>query len=361
MSLMQTAICKQLLSEFDSKMADLARAQIDISNKLNEVTQNLSSLIPSDPFGLISSVESASTTAKGLVPDLSSTIGKLNAINEIQNIISSCTFIQTDPILADAETMLGVLTKQYTSAIDDLAFAALSVYPELDIANKLTEINDMFETLSFKDEFTKMEGMLNCVSAICGTSISSRLSQLNSFKVSIRINATGKFDQREHFKLSGVPTLSAMNANKISTALIESKESVQKQFEAGTGLTSSGVPSPPPVLNSILEGWSVSLTNVDNINVLDVIMAIRSNIGISFNSDLSDPLIINVQHLNKSLIINTNIISDLTVNEILMTSTSISNTFTWGNCTVSAIIINEIILSCTIPSISNVTGTLTVI
>ena len=190
MSIIKNGFCTKLTSEFDKRMSTLSGVSGQLTNKLTAATSFLSTFRASER-SLISNLQGKISSATNLVPNLSQ-------FDELIDLANMCLFTKNDPMLSKPSTIARGLTSALKSnafnAMNDLAKIGDSVIPEFNAAKLLSELKSQISVSGVGKMAPEATQLLNCMSAICGTDITSRLNSLTSFLSTFNINADGELD-----------------------------------------------------------------------------------------------------------------------------------------------------------------------
>lgn len=193
MSIIKSAFCSKLSSEFDSRMRILRSTENQLNSSLNslkfsikDIDENLS------PFSVLGGFRtSVNENLKSLVPELSD-------FDELTDLINSCLFTKNDPMLSKPS----VITRGIRGFIRDGAFSVMqqfatigdNIIPEFNAAKLIHELKWQMGGLGLNFLVPEAMQALNCASAICGTDISIKLSTLNNFINGYYLNSNGELN-----------------------------------------------------------------------------------------------------------------------------------------------------------------------
>ena len=174
----QTAICEKMASEFDNMIGTIQGAKADMMKAISTVTDTLNSLSFSAPQDLIDAI-----TSFGDGVDLG--LPNSDDIDEIIDMINNCNFLSnhdnfSNPISlmnSASDSVLGSIRNQ----IDDIAGSIPEFNAGGAILNLMNQCTpDMPGAMDISGILAKADGIINCMSNLCGAEFASRASTMVS-------------------------------------------------------------------------------------------------------------------------------------------------------------------------------------
>jgi len=241
MGLPTDAICQQMLAQFDKGLALANMAKRSLEGQLSTITNQLNSFTN---FSALQDIEDAAHNALDMfgsnLPDFSN----VGSYNEFLDVINSCNFLKNDKKLSDPLKLLNSLQSSLLSGASSILDDAFDLIPEIQLGNALNGIIDKFGTkgFNFSESIPGLDGVLTCLSAICGEDISSRLNELQDLTDTLKIKDDGSFNmdqvmddagigsQRENFSKI---TDTAQGMATSSTDAVSQGKAMFKNFKKG--------------------------------------------------------------------------------------------------------------------------------
>lgn len=187
MALPTESVCQDMLGQFDSSMSMVGMAERGLKGELRGV----SSMLSNATYAPLSNVQNASNLAMSqmgnVIPVFNNT-----TFDEMLNVINSCSSLAGKNPLDLLNQMTGSLLASADNLIGDL----FSSIPQLDVGNALSGLLDKFgvDGLNFTEMIPSMDGILNCLSSVCGSDVSSRIDSMNDITGRLKIKDSGDFD-----------------------------------------------------------------------------------------------------------------------------------------------------------------------
>lgn len=173
----QASICNKIKGDFDALVEPARKATKLVQQKISELKTELNNL---KIIGF-SPIEDINNAIKDVEEGVEEQIPETdqNAINEINNIISSCTYLGDDPLLNNPTAVLKSMSRSAFDAVQDVVnaiplpdFTAGRLFDSLinSIAN---QIPDNPDDLGISDGMKKADQLIDCLNAICGPDFAS--------------------------------------------------------------------------------------------------------------------------------------------------------------------------------------------
>lgn len=181
--------CTKLTSEFDARMKILNVAESQLDSVINSLHISITDIVGFSPHWAINQFKRLiGTNLDSLVPDLS-------AFDELIVLANRCVFTSRDSMLSKPT----VLARSVLSPVKSNADAALStlasgIPKEFSAARLVNSLKSQIKTGKLNLIVPQATQILNCMSEICGTNITSRLTSLQGFLSKYCLNGKGQFN-----------------------------------------------------------------------------------------------------------------------------------------------------------------------
>lgn len=225
MSIIKETFCTKLISEFDKRMKMIKSFQQVLDKKIKALTFSINSVLEwSLPAEIQLLDQKININLDIMVPQLP------QEFDEIMELINKCLFAKSDPQLSNPSTFL----KQMSNDLKGNAFQVLTsiavtnngaVIPEFNVAKLVDELKKQIETLKINTMIPEMIQLLECINAICGTNIHSRISSMQSFLNRYGLNEAGELEVNKLLMSQGIDSDSS---EKISLVVHQISEVMVK-------------------------------------------------------------------------------------------------------------------------------------
>jgi len=207
MSLIKSAICSKIAGETDGFLDELVSFQGKLSSTLETIKEFIKNLSFS-PSEIIDGM------CNNLLLNSSLLLPNLNEFDEIADIIASCNFLTNHETLKYPSALSRSLYNNASSILRTTISDFTSGMPEFQASDYIRLHKEGIEGLGISDYLSKLNSALGCLSSLCGYTIASRLSVLNSFLDVVYIrNDTGAFDTDAF--LNSIEGLNPVNVENI--------------------------------------------------------------------------------------------------------------------------------------------------
>jgi len=251
MGTIATKLCDKMLGEFDSRLAKLASGHAAMAPAVSSAVTVMQDTTYTDK----TTVENATQSAQNQMSDMVPSFDSSDALDEMKSMFEGCpTFAIIslgdidlnfpkiklpnislnlpdinlpgisfgDIFDGPADAISGLFDRMNIGAITDFAESLQdgasdllnSIYsgmPELGIANALNDLLDSVSVFNFMDLIPKMDGLLNCLSSICGRDVQSRMDNMNSLVSDLYLNDDGSMN------LGSMMDSAGLDADKIAS------------------------------------------------------------------------------------------------------------------------------------------------
>jgi len=184
------ALCQELLGQFDEGMDQLRSAKTNLIGDLTGKITELQNTIYSPLNDLQNSVSEALDNMESMVPDFSAAGA---AIQEITDILQACSVLD-EKYEGNPANALQNLTDSLFDGANDIMDSIFGAVPELDLARGLNDLLNRGADFDLENLIPGMDSMLNCLSSVCGSDVSSRIDQMNDIMGELNLTDSGSFD-----------------------------------------------------------------------------------------------------------------------------------------------------------------------
>ncbi len=202
--------CKKMLSDFDGMLDTVKTAKGASQGMMSALENQLNSYVP-DP-GLNDIIDMIDNAP---VPDFSNT--------DADNLISSCTFLGN--LFGSANDLMKSVSGTLLGAASDILGNLSSL--DVDLALNFDAISDLFGSFDLAGLIPGMDGLLNCLSAVCGSDVSSRIDEMNGLMDDMHLADDGSFDADELMDVAGLDSNAKTNLTNIKSSVTGFKGNAQ--------------------------------------------------------------------------------------------------------------------------------------
>lgn len=224
MSIIKEAFCSKLVDEFDTRARMLYSLTYVLDGHLRGINNQLKSFAES-PVDIIAKLKT------DIDSNLNTMVPSLTEFDELVYLINECLFTRNDPMLSRPSTLMrGIknnLKRNTFPILNEIAKVGYEIIPEFSVASLVNELKDQLGTSKVNKLVPEAIQALNCMSAICGTNITSRVEYLNSFLSAYSISSTGELDFVKILESQGI---SASGIDQI-TQCVEMIDDVMEKIE----------------------------------------------------------------------------------------------------------------------------------
>ncbi len=188
MSIVTNTICQKLESDFNQMNSQISKYRKAIRNSISSVKTVIQALT----YSAVDAINNASDELNDNIDDYVPKFNSQDKIDEIQDIINSCTYLQTSNL--DVLSILRLIDDSTRDTIDDLINSVISSLPEYDVAKLLNNIMKQYTQWDVADLIDKLFKVLDCIEAICGRDVSVDISEIEDLLADMYLLSTGEFD-----------------------------------------------------------------------------------------------------------------------------------------------------------------------
>lgn len=227
-SIIKQGFCSKLTNEYDNRYTQINSTRSDLNSYINTLKLNIASNTGYAPHEYIRNYENdVESNINNMVPDLTQ-------FDEIVDLINRCTFTKNDSMLSHPSTMTRNILNSVLSNANNFLHNLASLIPtEYALANTINNLMNHLKFFNMNLVIPESFQLLNCMSAICGTDISSRLSQLNSFLSLFNLTPLGTFDMVGFLTSELIPAPTIQSITRVTDQIVGVHSQINTSFTAG--------------------------------------------------------------------------------------------------------------------------------
>jgi hypothetical protein len=236
-TLIKKGFCNKLTSEFDTRMNQLTAAEQQLDAKLKALKIGIASITGWSPHNLIRNFEkSVDNTMNSLVPSL-------ETFDELTTLINACLFTKNDPMLKKPSTLAkSIRDSVKTEANDILRSLASAINAEYSVSSLVSGLKNQIKNNKIDITLGQAAQALNCMSAICGTNITSRLTRLQNFMNKYNLSLTGEINITAILSGEGLGTSVIQSINRVTNKVENVMTNIDNSFDTGVAVLKRSFP-----------------------------------------------------------------------------------------------------------------------
>jgi len=227
-SVLKQGFCSKLTDEFDKRLNLITCTGNQITSFTNILKLDIATSSGFSPHSAIKQFE------LDVVSNLSSMVPDIAQFNEIPTLANSCQFTKNDSMLSKPSTLArSIMDSVKLNANNVLGSLATALPTEFNLANTITNLTDYLDSSKMNLLVPESLQDLTCMSNICGTDITSRLFQLESFLTMFNIDTYGNFNTDEFLSNQGIPGPTIQSINRVTNQISYVNTQIENSFSAG--------------------------------------------------------------------------------------------------------------------------------
>jgi hypothetical protein len=236
-SLIKKGFCNKLTSEFDSRMNQLTASEQQLDAKLKALKIGIASVTGWSPHKLIKDFEkNADGAMNSLVPALST-------FDELAGLANACLFTKNDPMLKKPSTLAkSIKNSVKEEANTTLRSLASAIGAEYNVSSLVTALKNQVKDNKLDTTLGQAAQALNCMSAICGTNITSRLTKLQNFMNKYNLSLTGEINVTEILSAEGLVPSIIQSIDRVTDKVEDVMANIDNSFDAGVAALKRNIP-----------------------------------------------------------------------------------------------------------------------
>ncbi len=236
-TLIKKGFCNKLTSEFDTRMNQLTAAEQQLDAKLKALKIGIASVTGWSPHALIRNFEkSVDGAMDSLVPSLST-------FDELVSLANACLFTKNDPMLKKPSTLAkSIKDSVKTEANTTLRSLASAINAEYSVSSLVSALKNQVKNNKIDTTIGQAAQALNCMSAICGTNITSRLTQLQNFMNKYNLSLTGEINVTAILSGEGLATSVIQSIDRVTDKVENVMTNIDSSFDTGVAALKRSFP-----------------------------------------------------------------------------------------------------------------------
>jgi hypothetical protein len=236
-TLIKKGFCNKLTSEFDTRMNQLTAAEQQLDAKLKALKIGIASVTGWSPHALIRNFEkSVDGAMDSLVPSLST-------FDELVSLANACLFTKNDPMFKKPSTLAkSIKNSVKEEANTTLRSLASAIGAEYNVSLLVTALKNQVKDNKLDTTLGQAAQALNCMSAICGTNITSRLTKLQNFMNKYNLSLTGEINVTAILSAEGLVPSIIQSIDRVTDKVENVMANIDNSFDAGVAALKRNIP-----------------------------------------------------------------------------------------------------------------------
>jgi hypothetical protein len=236
-TLIKKGFCNKLTSEFDTRMNQLTAAEQQLDAKLKALKIGIASVTGWSPHALIRNFEkSVDGAMDSLVPSLST-------FDELVSLANACLFTKYDPMFKKPSTLAkSIKNSVKEEANTTLRSLASAIGAEYNVSLLVTALKNQVKDNKLDTTLGQAAQALNCMSAICGTNITSRLTKLQNFMNKYNLSLTGEINVTAILSAEGLVPSIIQSIDRVTDKVENVMANIDNSFDAGVAALKRNIP-----------------------------------------------------------------------------------------------------------------------
>ncbi len=226
-TLVTNTICMKLESDFDAMNSQLSKLRKAAKAPIN----NLKTQIQALKYSAVEALESVAGELHDNIDNYTPKFNDQDKIDEMTNIINSCTYLQNVDI--DILKMIRLVNDAANNMIDDLINPLISSLGEFDIAKLLNQLMKNFNVWDLSNLIQNLLNVLDCIESICGRDVSLDIAEIESLMADMYALSDGNMDTTSLYGDLGLIPSQIYNINKAYTSYSELMTKTQTNIQEG--------------------------------------------------------------------------------------------------------------------------------
>jgi hypothetical protein len=236
-TLIKKGFCNKLTSEFDTRMNQLTAAEQQLDSKLKALKIGVASVTGWSPHVLIKNFE---TSVDGAMNSL---IPSLETFDELATLTNACLFTKNDPMFKKPSTLAkSIKNSVKEEANTTLRSLASAIGAEYNVSSLVTALKNQVKDNKLDTTLGQAAQALNCMSAICGTNITSRLTKLQNFMNKYNLSLTGEINVTAILSAEGLVPSIIQSIDRVTDKVEDVMANIDNSFDAGVAALKRNIP-----------------------------------------------------------------------------------------------------------------------
>ena len=236
-TLIKKGFCNKLTSEFDGRMRQLTAAEQQLDSKLKALKLGIAGATGWSPHKLIKDFE---TSVDGAMNSL---VPALSTFDELAVLANACLFTKNDPMFKKPSTLAKSIKNSVKSEANTiLGSLASAIGAEYSVSGLVSGLKNQVKDNKLDTTIGQAAQALNCMSAICGTNITSRLTQLQNFMNKYNLSLTGEIDITAILIGEGLAESIVQSIDRVTDKVETVMTNIDNSFDAGVAALKRNIP-----------------------------------------------------------------------------------------------------------------------
>ena len=267
-------LCNDFDDQLGGALGSLNQMRDLMNSPLALLDSELSKLVgqaASSPNDVKSGMNTIGTAAVGSIPPIPD-------VSDIENILQECDLLKGS-LLGGLKSPAEFLSK-YLNQVLDLLDAAISGALELlsdlleaPVAFIIDQINNLLALLGLGDLLSMLDGLFNCIEALCDTNIGYKMDSVDDTLNNLKLDNQGNFDPSMAFAKFNIDQGVLDNVTTLADKLKTERDSAKESLEVVADNMESGIDT---IVNGVADVASAKNISVDEVvdkiaNVSDIV------------------------------------------------------------------------------------------
>jgi len=215
LSLVTSSICSKVLGEFDKGLSTIQGSKGNLKGQVNGLVDGLVGTAWSASGEVTNACGLVESNLTNIVPDLCSQ----SVIDEVVGMIQGCGFLNGHSTYGNPLSLLNTLYDSLLDKVWDKAKEYAGYLPEFDTGVDLSKFTNFLDKLNFSTDIPYLSQALDCVSALCGTDVSSRVTAFTNLKNELNLTDGGLLDLDSIYERAKMTGSQIISMNQVKSTL----------------------------------------------------------------------------------------------------------------------------------------------
>jgi len=229
-SQMKNALCGMLVGLLDQSLNKISMVKIEMRRKVQDIERALVNLIPAVPQDILDAIDAVDDFE---IPKLD----ELDNLKCLATFVENCSYLSRNSLLNNVAGVTSTLIDYFNA---NLQADLVSMFPDLSefsISWDLSLSNDFISGFGIDTVITDANDLIMCISSLCGTDISDKVSQLSTYLSDMSLTSTGTLDLNSIFNRTNVPGNSRDAITGLLNSITGKKTEINTSVENGIEAT----------------------------------------------------------------------------------------------------------------------------
>ena len=232
--------CDDFEAKLDSAIKTLKSAHKFVDKKVADLKSAANDLIP-EPTSPPSSIDSANNTVtesvKEETPDFTN-------VNDVLNVFNACGLMKSKIQFSSQTNVEKTISKHVQKGVNNaisnvgISLAGIAEYP-VSVLSK--QINEYLAKIKIPDLLGNIDKYMECIDAMCGRDLSSKIDEVNELMEGWEIDETGFIDTNKIISSVGVAVEKVTNVNSLLNNIAKQETAALNTIAQSTNLISTAM------------------------------------------------------------------------------------------------------------------------